>query len=329
MFQTHSLSTLLWRLRKEAALYLFGAGASAPVVPLAPELLLATANSYWDLGSFPVEPTPPTILTERVLAQAHSHNFLDRETRPGTDRLPYMEMLTRLGHGGALAQYIHFLAIQRSMRRRIQNYLVLRSFQRSLLLTWNLDGLAKDTCGDWHRVIEAHGGVPREYGSPASAKWVRVIQEYRLEVADHGLHPIGPETLHNPSLQHTLLAIQQCTPAFILIVGYSFGLFEGRYDDQLALTTFVNRFRDVPIDVYICDPQPQALAEMLRAELRSNRILTFPVYWNALAWVFTEAMVGNIDLNQLHYFHELVLDARGPRFMPETSCCRLREFNVG
>lgn len=319
MLQTHSLSTLLWRLRKESALYLFGAGASAPVVPLAPSLLLETASSYVRLGSIPVETAPRTELTERVLAQSYGYNFSDRQMRPGTDQPPYMEILARLGHGGALAQYMHLLAIPRYAEWRIPNYIVLRLFQRSLLITWNLDGLAKDTCCDWHRVIEAHGGVPAGYGSAVGGEWARATQEHRFEVADQGLHPIGLERLDDLNLQHALLAIQQCAPAFILIVGYSFGLFEGYCDDYLSIATIVNRFRDVPIDVFICDPQPQVLAEMLRAELRSDRIHVFPVYWNVLAWAFIQAIFGKIDLNKLHDFHESLLDARGPCFMPLNS----------
>ena len=50
MFQQNSLPILLWRLRRETGLYLFGAGASAPVVPLAPALLLGAASSYTSFG---------------------------------------------------------------------------------------------------------------------------------------------------------------------------------------------------------------------------------------------------------------------------------------
>jgi hypothetical protein len=228
-----------------------------------------------------------------------------------------MEVLAQLGHGGALAYYMHSLAGPRFARRRIPNYAALRSFPRSLMLTWNMDGLAEDTCGDWHCVIEAHGGVPAEYGSAAGADWARVVQEYGLDVADHGLHPIGPERLDDVDLQRRLLAMQRCTPAFVLIVGYSFGLFEGRCDDQLALATFASRFRDVPIDVYVCDPHPHDLAEMLGAELRSDRVHAFPVYWNVLAWTFMQAMADKIDLGHLDYFHEKTLGAVGPCFLPE------------
>jgi hypothetical protein len=93
-----------------------------------------------------------------------------------------MALLARLDHGGAQAHYMHQLAGPRFARRRIPNYTVLRHFRHSLLLTWNMDGLARDTCSHWHHVVEAHGSVGAEYGGTAGAYWARVTQEYRLDV---------------------------------------------------------------------------------------------------------------------------------------------------
>jgi hypothetical protein len=180
-----------------------------------------------------------------------------------------------------------------------------------------MDGLAEDTCGGWHHVFEPHGNVPAEYGSAAGAEWARVTQEYGLELTGHGLHPIGPERLDDAALQSKLNALQHCNPAFVMIVGYSFGLFDGRCDDQLALATFVSRFRDVPIDVYVCDPHPRDLADMLGEELRSNRVHAFSIYWNVLAWAFEQVMAGKLDQAQLDYLHEMTLDTRGAGFLPE------------
>lgn len=317
MFPRHTLALLLWRLRRESGLYLFGAGASAPIVPMAPTLLLATAASYVHLGSFPTETAPTTVLTERIQAQARGHDFWGRPLRPGTDDFPTMEVLARLGHGGALAHYMHQLAAPRFARRRIPNYAVLRLFRRSVLLTWNMDGLARDTCGDHHHVVEAHGGIGAEYGGAAGAEWARVTQEYGLETTGHNLHPIGPERLDDVELQRRLQIMQVCDPAFVLIVGYSFGRFDGRCDDQLAMATFIGRFHDVPIDVYVCSPQPEELAGLLGEELRSNRVHAFPVYWNVLAWAFAQVIAGKMDVAHLDYFHAATLDKRGPSFLPE------------
>lgn len=160
------------------------------------------------------------------------------------------------------------------------------------------------------------GVVPAEYGSSAGAEWALVTQEYRLDVTGHGLHAIGPENLDDAELKSKLLAMQLSNPAFVMIVGYSFGLFDGRCDDQLALATFIGRFRDLPIDVYVCDPHPRELAGLLGEELRSDRVHALPVYWNVLAWTFQQAITGKMDMAHLDYFHNITLDKRGPSFLP-------------
>src|SRR5688572_4752361 len=118
-FAKNIAAHLLWRLQREPGLYLLGAGASAPVVPMAPEMLQSTAHSYIQLGSFPPELALQTILTARVQEQAVGHDFLGRSLRPGTDDFPVREVLARLCHGGALAHYMHQLAGPRFARRRI------------------------------------------------------------------------------------------------------------------------------------------------------------------------------------------------------------------
>ena len=121
MLPEQTLALLLWRLRRQSALYMFGSGASAPIVPLAPALMWHTAKGYIDLGSVPVELSPKILMTERIQAQALEQVFDDRPIFPGTLEPPYKEILDRLPHGGAVAAYMHQLAIQRFARRRIHN----------------------------------------------------------------------------------------------------------------------------------------------------------------------------------------------------------------
>jgi len=257
------------------------------------------------------------VITERIQAHAVGQSFDDRPLFPGTPGPPYQEMLQRLPYGGAIAAYMHQLAKQRFARRRIPNYTVLRRFCPSILLNYNLDGLASDTCGDIHLVVAMHGSVGAEYGSPGGAEWARVAQEYGLDTPHDGLHPIGPESFTDERLHRRLRVMQQRNPRFLMIVGYSFGKFEGGYDDQVSLNTLIGRFRDVPIDIYVCDPRPDDPAGMLGEELRSNRVHGFPVYWNVLAWAFSRVLAGKLDVSCLDYLHEMTLDSRGSGFLPE------------
>ena len=59
------------------------------------------------------------------------------------------------------------------------------------------------------------------------------------------------------------------------------------------------------------------LAGMLGEELRSNRVHSFPVYWNVLAWAFSRVLAGKLDVSCLDYLHEMTLDTRGSGFLPE------------
>ena len=160
-----------------------------------------------------------------------------------------------------------------------------------------------------------HGSVPAGYGGPVGAEIARSSQKYRFELPYDGLHLIGPEPV-DEGLKCRLRYMEWRDAAFVMIVGYSFGRFEGGYDDNLSLASFIRRFRDKPIDIYICDPHPLELADMLSKELRSKRVHAFPVYWNILAWGFTAVLSGVLDIAHLAFIHEVTLDRHGPSFQP-------------
>jgi hypothetical protein len=42
----------------------------------------------------------------------------------------------------------------------------------------------------------------------------------------------------------------------------------------------------------------------------------FPIYWNVLAWAFTQVIAGGLDVAHLDYFHSATLDRFGPSFLP-------------
>jgi hypothetical protein len=271
---------------------------------MAPSLMTQTAQSYRDMGSFPTEPAPKSAMTQRILEHAASQ---------GLDG----EILDRLPHSGAFAHYRHQLAIARYGRLRPPNYTVLSAFQPSLLLNYNLDGLATTICSDQHVVVPMHGSVDAYYGSLAGANLARVLQEYPCELPYDELHPVGPELITDRRLQYKLRYMNRSRPAFIMIVGYSFGRFANGYDDEISRATFIRRFRDVPLDIYICDPFPFELASMLGEELRSKRIHLLPVYWNIMAWAFSQVLIGTLDVGVLASIHEKILDRYGSTFLPD------------
>jgi len=180
-----------------------------------------------------------------------------------------------------------------------------------VMLNFNLDGLASDICGSRHWIEDMHGSVHAAYGGPAGADLMKVALEYGIDVTDDELWPCGPETLTD-RLYRKLRAITLSNPAFVMIVGYSFGKTEGGYDDALSLQAFVRRFRHRPLDVYVLDPRPHELAGILGEQLQSNRVHPFPVYWNVLAEAFTRVLSGRLDVARVDYFHDMTLNNHGP-----------------
>jgi hypothetical protein len=313
MFSAQNLALLLWRLRRQPALYVFGAGTSAPVVQLTPALMHQAALDYVRLGSFPVESASRTPLTERMTRAERGINYYpDRELRPGLPGFPSDEILRRLSHGGIVASLMHYLSKPRFAGRRLANFTVLRAFCSSLIVNYNLDGLAVDACAGHHRVIDVHGSIQAGYGSPDGATIMRIAQEYGISMPDEGIVLCAPESFTDRELHKRLQTIQRYNPAFVMIVGYSFGKTEAGYDDSVSLEAFVGRFREMPIDVYVLEPDPFDLADMLGERLHSDRVHPFPIYWNLLAAAFSEALSERLSADRLEYFHEQLLDDHGP-----------------
>jgi hypothetical protein len=153
--------------------------------------------------------------------------------------------------------------------------------------------------------------VEDRYGGPAGEALARLAQQYGEDIIRPDLVLFVPESVTDKRLCAKLQVVATSNPAFVMIVGYTFGKTDSGYHDSLSLEKFVSRFRGAPIDVYVLNPHPLEVAEMLRERLHSKRIHAFPVYWNVLAWAFTLVLSGKLSVACLDYFHELTLDTHG------------------
>jgi len=285
---------------------------STPVVPLAPALMRRAALDYVQLGSFPAEVPPRTLLTNRIEKAAEGLDYHSgRAIRPGTDDCS-AEILRRLSHGGAFASLMRYISEQRFVGRRPINFTVLRAFWPSPIMNYNLDGLATDASGAHHRIVDVHGSIEGEYGGPSGAAIMRIAQEYGIEISREDLVLCNPESDTDDRLCRKLKVMQRCNPAFVMIVGYSFAKNETGHDDQVSLETFVSKFQGFPLDVYVLDPRPFDLAGTLRDRLRTKRVYAVPVYWNFVAAAFLEVLSGRLGIECLEYFYHLLLDSHGP-----------------
>ena len=310
-----SLEFLFWQFQTCPGLFILGAGASAPRVEFGQRFIAGPALSYLAGGSFPVELPTETELTRKIRSAGHAGPletlFPGRMIRPGTTDIPYYEFLARLPNGYARLSLKHELSKAGFNGVWLDNYVIFRLFARSLLLNYNLDGLADQHFGDLHCVLDPHGTVPKGYGSPDSALLIDSTREFDIRLTPDGLVMCEMEALTDVRLATSLRIMARSSPTFVAIIGYSFGRAGDRYDDWISLAAFERRFREFAGDIYILDPQPGRLCEMLAERLKSNRVIGIPAYWNVLSHVLLLAARGQIESKSINWVCEDILDRFG------------------
>ena len=323
---TTSLEFLLWLFRARRGLFILGAGtsagasASAGEVRFGQDFLTGPADDYVRGGSFPVSLPIPSDLTRKIIQIAQcaplSRLFPDRIIRPGTDEFPYAEIVQRMPDSFARIYMKHDLSSVRYSERPRDNYTAFRLFHPAMLMNYNLDGLATEYCGDVHQVVTPHGTVPKGYGSPNIARLLASVRDYDLRLAPDGLVMSVPESDDDENfenLRSCLDMMAMCSPQFISIVGYTFGRNDDGHDDWISLDRFKCAFRGFAGDIYVIEPKPEPLREIIADAVQSNRVFGVRGYWNIIAHVFLEAARGRADGRSLSYACERILDQHGDR----------------
>jgi hypothetical protein len=314
-----SYECLLRRLRSYSGLYLMGAGASAGIAPLGRSFWTAAPLDFLqNLSGFSAQKPDHSALTQHIIKNSRdirmSEIFPGREIRPGTTDLPYREILHRIPNYYARLVLKHRLARANFEAFPIDNYSVFEFFRPSLIATYNHDGLASRLCGRRHRVLDMHGSVGREFGSPQVKAFIEQVREYHLPEASDGILMGVPESpWRDRGLVLKLLEIGRFRPAFIAIIGYSFARNAEGHDDHVSLDYFEHRFNDFQGSVYVIDPEPDYLRDMLSERLKSRGIMGVRARWNVLAHAFMKSVhapcgCGRLSIN---YDYESLLDVHG------------------
>ena len=90
------------------------------------------------------------------------------------------------------------------------------------------------------------------------------------------------------------------------IIGYSFARSGEGHDDWLSLEVFSEVLKHHSKPVYIIDPLPTYLSEMLSERIKSKRVYPFTIFWDALA----RAIVKNPnDLQNMYRLYHVELDS--------------------
>ena len=302
-----SLETMAAQFRAQSGLYILGAGASAGEVPMTEPLMRDPAAQFIRSGSFSAEIPKHSRLGKRLVAAGSrltgNDIFPGRELRPGTDECPIREIAVRMPDSFGEYRLRHLLAAARHNGRISANYAVFRRFKPGTIANYNHDGLATDICGDVHHVIDIHGSVHPGYGSKEFGAWVYEARHYSLPVIPDDLLMCVPERFGDPVLQMRLLKTVLSAPDFLAVIGFSFG-----DDDAVSSDFYTRALRHFQGAVYVIDPKPCRVAEMLAERLKSNQVYSIPAYWNVLTRALTTPEKG---ARSLRHQHEALLDRFG------------------
>jgi hypothetical protein len=316
--KTIGLEELLWRFRYSKGLFVLGAGASAGIVPFDRKFTASPAIDFLDnLTSFAASPTDKDELTRRSI-EAAVPLLLARRHQPWFDLDMAKAILNRLPSAFANFHVVHILAgarlKQRLENQRYRNYAVFDFFPPTLLLNYNLDGIATDICGAHHRVVPVHGMVDASLGSEETARLVARLREVDIDFRFEDLLLCVPEPHFgepgHADLVRLLDPMWRCKPDFVAIIGYSFASQDpntGRvYDDHESLRLFVERFKDYDGPVFVLDPSA-ATMERLEDRLRSCNVISVPYNWNILSAVMVHRLLGlGEDESLLDSYHRLI-----------------------
>ena len=305
---TISLERLLWRFHNERGLYLLGAGASAGIVKIGADLMAAPGIEYVNnVMAFSAASPQQSLLTKRVVTNAERALRRDRYRRPFVvpDFAMDKEMLRRLPPDFAELFLVNEFARPRydgriDVQRRHCNYSIFDFFEPSLIMNYNLDGLATDVCGRRHDVVGVHGSVDPVFGSPEVSALMPNVRDFGIgfgaEFNDLLLCVPEPDFGHPGfwPLCRRLDRMWRHIPNFVAIIGYTFASADRtgeEHDDYISLDHFTERFRDSPQTIYIVNPTPDPVRERLEERLKSNNIVSVPTRWNALSRVAMERIV--------------------------------------
>jgi len=292
---TISLERLLWRFRNERGLYLLGAGASAGIAPFGAPFMAGPGLDYVrNARSFPTDTPNQSLLTQRVTGAALKVLQQQRLSR-WFDYDDLAEAKLRR-QSDAHAEFFMVNALARPRYENLVdgkgphcNYGVFNIFRPSLLMNYNLDGLATDVCGRRHQVVQVHGSVGAEFGSPEVSALMPSIRDWGVGFDFDDLLLCVPEPDYGQPgfwrLHRRLNQMWHHLPNFVAIIGYTFASADQtgeEHDDRISIDYFTSRFRDRPHAVYVIAPNPDPVRERLEEKLRSNNIVGVPTYWNAL-----------------------------------------------
>ena len=169
----------------------------------------------------------------------------------------------------------------------------------------NIDSVARYFVSAWgHRLLEPHGAVQADV--VRSDGWAELIEDAFIYEIDWQPFPDVLLPQPEPVTITQGLSYQAAIKLFPLsrimtIIGYSFGAFNGSYDDWETFNFLRDLLRYHPQELLVIDPEPGEVMENVQSAGNLNHPLSLPVNWNCLA----EAMMELLPRGEKMSRHDL------------------------
>lgn len=250
------------------AFFILGAGASYGLVPFTGELKDTIVREHLANGSFEAHKVQLPQEAQRIVGDLS--NYFEPNELNGNAQIAN-ELLQRLHPSAVMAITARELAARRQ-HIPPDSYAVFGLASRKLtILNYNTDGLANRYCAN-HILIHPHGTLP---ASTVRGKlWSEIVED----CLKWGVPcPVIPDVVFpgrepkEVSLRKEFKFAEQryLNSEVVVIVGYSFGNYDGVLDDWVSYEKLIWFFRKRPLPILLIGPDCHEL--QLRLELDLHR----------------------------------------------------------
>ena len=277
--RTFPLQLLLSALEEPGSCFVLGAGASAPIVPLAAQLSDLVRKRLLSVGSFPSMPTPRDVISDRILGPALTNLFPSDGTFAIQEEIAARHFSPAAVHAATIALLRPEMPIYAPPQYQVFGL----SRHRHSLINLNNDGLVDQYCSQ-HTVANLHG-TSLSADARSRLDWDSHIDALQYF---HGLQGIKIPGLLLPQREPVEIAMNKeyrvarellQVARRVIIVGYSFG----DMDDWIAYDMNTSAIRTRRLVTVVAKPDAHDLALRISDDSGSSTTMALPVFWDKLA----------------------------------------------
>lgn len=304
------LEHLAQNLIYKRGLYVLGAGTSAGQTPFEKELAEGLCYGYLQSGSFSAEipvqdrgTKRATNIFNQIFENYHEEKLVRLPNGSHLIKSICDEIIARIEPVYTQTKYLNELAKKKfeiigKQSPTPYSYRVFQKFFPSLIINFNLDGLAELCCEYPHQIITPHGSVNHKWGSKEFEKLVEFHREFGGKA--YSLPELVLIERETWEVRKKLAPISSYAYEFVAIIGYTFGYNNGGFDDHhslemicndLAQRSFLHRNHRKILPIFVIDPKPEFISETLKETIKSNDVYAVPIRWDK----FSEAMLSSFE----------------------------------